>query len=210
MGGTRMPPPKPRDSLQERVLAAILEAAARAMADRGDAASMSDVASEAGVARATLYRYFGSRQALEDEVVSRGVTRADEGLRSGRIGDIGVHDGILRAVRALLDVGAALVVIMRRRGADPLPEFDARVAGPLRRLLYEGQAAGEIRLDVSPSWLAESLMSLVVNAVSSPPATGKEDTIAAVTGFFLDGAWARAPEPRAHRPHPARAGGEDD
>lgn len=180
------------------------------MADRGQAASMSDVATEAGVARATLYRYFESRRALEDEVVSRGVLRAGEGLRSGRIGEIGVQGGIQRAVRVLLDVGDALVVIMRRRGGDPLPEFDERVAGPLRRLLHDGQAGGEIRGDVPAPWLAESLMTIVANAVSSPPTTGKEDTIAAVSGFFLDGVWARAPVSRADRPHTARAGGDDD
>src|SRR5919198_2305787 len=61
-------PPKRRQALQERVAAAILEAAARVLATGGEQASMNDVAAAAGVARATLYRYFPSRQALLDEL----------------------------------------------------------------------------------------------------------------------------------------------
>ncbi len=46
----------PRPALAERVSSAILEAAAGAPVDRGEQASMSDVAAAAGVARATVYR----------------------------------------------------------------------------------------------------------------------------------------------------------
>jgi TetR/AcrR family transcriptional regulator, mexCD-oprJ operon repressor len=204
-----MPPSRPRDTLQERVLATVLEAAARAMVERGDAASMSDVASEAGVARATLYRYFGTRQALEEAVVKGGVEQAEAGLRSGRIEEVGLHEGIRRAVRALHETGAALVVILRRRSAGGVEEFDARVAGPLRRLLHAGQRAGEIRDDVPTVWLAESLMGLVASAVSTPSPTGKEDVIAAVSGLFLHGAGARTLTP-PHPDDPARVGGHDD
>ena len=55
--------PAPRQGLQQRVAAALLEAAARTLAQGGDKVSMHDVAAEAGVARATLYRYFPSREA---------------------------------------------------------------------------------------------------------------------------------------------------
>src|SRR5918912_1793677 len=68
-------PPRRRQALQERVAAAILEAAARVLATGGEQASMTDVAAAAGVARATLYRYFPSRQALLDEL---GGVAADE------------------------------------------------------------------------------------------------------------------------------------
>jgi TetR/AcrR family transcriptional repressor of mexCD-oprJ operon len=199
-----------RDPLQERVLDVILDAAARVMAERGEAASMSDVASAAGVARATLYRYFGSRQALEDEVVVAGATRAHDGLRAGRIAEIGVADGVPRAVRTMLEVGHALVVIARRRAVAPVPDFEMRVTGELRRLLHEGQAAGEVRDDLPAAWLAESLLALVVNAVASPPGTGREDTVTAVSGFFLEGAGGRATRRAADRADAMRAGGDDE
>src|SRR5919199_5866662 len=60
-------PPRRRQALQERVAAAIVDAAARVLAVGGEQASMNDVAAAAGVARGTLYRDFPSRQAVVDE-----------------------------------------------------------------------------------------------------------------------------------------------
>jgi len=198
-----------RDALQERVVHAVLDAAARAFARRGDAASMSDVAAEAGVARATVYRYFGNRGALEAAVAERGVARARHALRAGRIEQVAVDEGVRRAVRALHDMGEAFAVMLRRRADGGLPAFDAEVAGPLRRLLHGGQRSGEIRDDVPAAWLAESLLGLVGHAVVVPPGTGKEDTLASIAGLFLDGAGTADRTRRADRRRPATAGGED-
>ena len=202
--------PPPRDPLQERVLQTLLDAAARAMARRGDAASMNDIAGEAGVARATIYRYFGNRGALEGAVADRGVGEARRALRGSRIGEVELEEGVRRAVRALYDVGDALVVMMRHRGDGALPEFDAEVAGPLRRLLHGGQTTGAIRDDVPAAWLAESLLGLVTHAVAAPPSAGKEDTLASIAGLFLDGAGVRRREEPADRERSARAGGDDE
>src|ERR687884_1655109 len=75
-------PPRRRQALQERVAAAILEAAARVLATGGEQASMNDVAAAAGVARATLYRYFPSRQALLDELARVAAEEAGARLAS--------------------------------------------------------------------------------------------------------------------------------
>jgi AcrR family transcriptional regulator len=204
-----MPDPLSRGALQERVFQTLLDAAARVFARRGSAASMSDVATEAGVARATVYRYFGSRGALETAVAERGVEHARGALLAGRIEEVDVAEGIRRAVRTLHDMDERFVVMLRRRGDGDLPAFDAGVAGPLRRLLDAGQRSGAIRGDVSAAWLAESLLGLVAHAVAVPPSTGKEDTLAAIAGLFLDGAGTAGREHRAGRPRSARAGGDD-
>jgi TetR/AcrR family transcriptional regulator, mexCD-oprJ operon repressor len=207
---SRMSEPRPRDALQERVLQTLLDGAARAIARRGEAASMSEIAAEAGVARATVYRYFGSRGALESAVAERGVARARQALRAGRIEEVPVGEGVRRAVRALHDVGEVLVVMLRRRGDSSLSRFDADVAGPLRRVLHAGQEAGAIRDDVPAAWLAESLIGLVAHAVAMPPAAGKEDTLASIAGLFLDGAGTAAIERRTGRPRPTRAGDDHE
>ncbi len=183
-----MPEHPPRDALQDRVLHSLLDAAARAFARRGAAASMGDVAGEAGVARATVYRYFGTRGALEAAVAERGVAWARQALRAGRVEEVGVAEGVRRTVRSLYDMGETLVVMLRARGDGGLPDFDADVAGPLRRLLHAGQRSGAIRDDVPAAWLAEALLGLVNHAVAVPPATGREDTLASIAGLFLDGA----------------------
>jgi len=184
-------PRAPRQALQQRVSAAILDAAARVLVARGEQASMNDVAAAAGVARATVYRYFPSRQALLDELARLAVRDAADRLASARIDEVGAEEGVKRAIRALVDVGDYFVVLARERVQPDAQQFERGLAAPLRRLFERGAAAGEIRQDIPSSWLTSSLVGLVVSVLPSTPALGKEDTIAAITGLFFDG--VRAP-----------------
>jgi TetR/AcrR family transcriptional repressor of mexCD-oprJ operon len=184
--------PRPRQALQERVAGAILEAAARVLAVRGEQASMNDVAAEAGVARATLYRYFPSRQTLLDELGRLAASDAGQRLASARIDEVAAEEGIRRAVRALIEVGDPFVVVARERVRPDPKQFEESVTAPLRRLFERGQGGGEIRGDIPSSWLTESLVGLVVSILSARPALGREDTIAAVVALFLEGARGRS------------------
>ncbi len=64
--GCRLTGVSTRPVMRDHVAEAILDAAAAVFAERGEAASMADVAEAAGVGRATLYRYFPSRDVLLD------------------------------------------------------------------------------------------------------------------------------------------------
>jgi TetR/AcrR family transcriptional regulator, mexCD-oprJ operon repressor len=183
--------PAPRQVLQQRVAAAILEGAAQMFAVRGEQVSMTDVAAAAGVARATVYRYFPTRQALLDELAQGAVSDADARLSAARIDEVPPEEGVKRAVRALVDVGDSFVLLARLRSEPDL--FEGKVAAPLRRLFERGQADGDIRDDIASSRLTESLIGLVVGVLSAAPPLGTEDTIATITGLFLDGARARGP-----------------
>ena len=188
---TPLPSARPRHALHERVAAAILEAAARVLAVAGEQASMNDVAAAAGVARATLYRYFPSRQALLGELARVAAEEAGGRLASARIEQVAAEEGIRRAVRALIEVGDPFVVVARER-VQPDPErFEALVLEPLRRLFAAGQRAGNIRDDIPSSWLTDALVGLVVSVLPSRPLLGREDTIAALSSLFLEGARSR-------------------
>ena len=76
---------------------------------------MNDIAAAAGVARATVYRYFPNRQALFDELALAAVNDADAGLASARIDEVAPEEGVVRAVRALVDVGDSFVLLARQR-----------------------------------------------------------------------------------------------
>jgi TetR/AcrR family transcriptional regulator, mexCD-oprJ operon repressor len=190
---TQLPPP-PRHALQQRVSAAILEAAAQALAMHGEQASMNDVAVAAGVARATVYRYFPNRKALLDALASVATNDAAARLEAARLADVDVHEAVRRSVRALVEVGDYFSVLVREQVRPNPEEFENGIIEPLTRLFERGRSSGAIRDDVPSSWLTESLLGLVGSVLSARPALGREDTIAAISGLFLDGARTR---PRA-------------
>jgi TetR/AcrR family transcriptional repressor of mexCD-oprJ operon len=183
-----------RQPLQQRVALAILDGAARTLAAQGSAASMNDVATAAGVARATVYRYFPTRQALLDELALVALREADDRIVSARIDEVSTDEAVTRVVRALVDIGDAFVVLVREtaRGA----EFDRTLAGPLARLFERGQASGDIRDDLPVPWLREALLGVALSVLTSKPSQGREDTVAAITSLFLDGAHRRGPQLR--------------
>src|ERR671932_1037430 len=188
---TPLQPPRRRQALQERVAAAILEAAARVLAAGGEQASMNDVAAAAGIARATLYRYFPSRQALLDELARVAAAEAGARLASARVEELAAEEGVRRAVRALIETGDPFTVVARERVRPDPEQFEEHVLEPLRRLFEQAQGVGEIRDDIPSSWLTDALVGLVVSVLSSRPVLGREDTIAAAASLFLEGARAR-------------------
>jgi TetR/AcrR family transcriptional regulator, mexCD-oprJ operon repressor len=191
-----MSEPAARQTLQQRVAAAILEGAAQIFAVQGEQASMNDVAVAAGVARATVYRYFPSRENLLEELARAAAAEVDTRLASARIDEVAPEEGIARAVRALVDVGHSFVLLAReRRRSDP-ERFESELTHPLRRLFERGQAGGDLRDDITSARLTESLIGLIVGVLTSTPPLGKEDMTATITGLFLDGARARGPRRR--------------
>lgn len=148
---------------------------------------MLEVAAAAGMGRATVYRYFPSRQALLDALADVALQRAGEQLSAASLERVSVAEGVGRAVRALAAVGDYFVVLERER-VRPEPErLEAQIGTPLRALLERGQETGEIRDDVPAAWLTEMLLGLVVSILLAPRLLGTEDTIAAITSLFLDG-----------------------
>lgn len=182
---------QPRPSLRERVKSAILEAAAEVLAVQGEHASMADVASAAGVARATVYRYFPSRQVLLDELAQLAVEDAAAQLQQAGLDSVAAPEAVERAVRSLVAVGNYFVVLARERVAPEPEQFDAAVGRPLTRLFERGQAAGEIRADVAARSLTEALVSLVVSLLQAAPSVAGEDAVAQISSLFLDGTRAR-------------------
>jgi TetR/AcrR family transcriptional repressor of mexCD-oprJ operon len=181
------PPKSPPRHLQERVSKAIVTAAAEVLANRGAAANMADVAAAAGMARATVYRYFRTREALLEGVAEVAVSDAGTRLAEANLESVSPEEALARAVRAFFDVGDYFIVLARERVSVEPALRASLIEKPLRRLFARGQKVGVFRSDLPPEWLAGALVSVIEDVASKPPSVGRDDTVERVSSLFLDG-----------------------
>jgi len=179
-----------REQTPVRRNTAILNGAAAVFASHGGHVNMNEVAEAVGVARATLYRYFPSREALLSELTRTAAGDAAAHLMSAGIGAVSPEDGIARTVRALIEVGDGLVLLTRERHRPDVRRFERQLTQPVHDVFERGQAGGIIRGDIGSASLLRSLIGLVVTVLTSDPEPRQEEMTANVTSLFLDGARA--------------------
>lgn len=162
-----VPPTDHRRATAERNVEKILDAAAALLA-RGDAASTSAVAAEAGVSRPTVYAHFPTRAALVEAVATRAVEGAAEVVEQARLDEGPPLEALDRLV-ALgwqhLDRHGAIA----QASADQLPpkamnRAHTALRAPIAALVARGQAEGAFRADLPESWLVSSYFALMHTA----------------------------------------------
>lgn len=174
-------------SLRQRVSAAILDAAAEVVATQGAEASMADIAAAAGVARATLYRYFPTRAALLADIHDVVVADVGRRLEALRLGDVDVGTAIERAVRALVEAGELLAFVVTEDATKPSELLDDRVKAPLRSVFERAQRRGDLPAEVTPRFLVDALLGLVGGVLRHSPALGREEVVTKTARVFRDG-----------------------
>ena len=163
VGHEAPPAARPRRADAERSVERILDAALDALV-RDPEASMSDVARGAGVARATIYVHFPTRERLIEAVTERAiaeVTRAMVAAEPGR-------DDPAQALARLLTIAwrelgrfHALVSINVRQPRADLRELHRPVFAILQPLVERGQQDGAFRSDVPAAWHISMLLALI-------------------------------------------------
>jgi TetR/AcrR family transcriptional repressor of mexCD-oprJ operon len=154
---------------------------------------MADVAAEAGVSRATLYRYYPDREALLSALAAQAL--ADGGARLAEAGleRVPVEEAIERIVRALVTVGDRYAVLVQEQVPFDPAEAERLLGAPMLAVFERGVESGLFRKDLS----AEVLLKLFGGALHSAVKLtqrgdlGLEDASAATASLFLDGARAR-------------------
>ncbi len=177
-----------KPALRDHLATSMLDAAATVLTERGDSASMADIAGAAGVGRATLYRYFPTREALLAALSEAALDELAERIAAARLDTVPVAEALARLTRAFLGTGSRYTAFLR--GSASREEVDRRLGAPVLDLFRRGAAEGTLRGDVPPEVLLTLYAGLIDAAV--PLAThgdlGVERTTEATTRLFLNGA----------------------
>ncbi|HCT80827.1 MAG TPA: TetR/AcrR family transcriptional regulator [Micromonosporaceae bacterium] len=147
------------DALRNREL--ILDAACHAFASRGPDVPLEEIAAEAGVGVATLYRRFPTREDLLDAVASRQIELYERALRKA-LADPDPWQGFSSFVRTVTEIqakqpGLAEMLMVPCHGPD-----EARSAAVFEgylELVHRAQRNGSLRADYVPEDLPMLLMA---------------------------------------------------
>jgi TetR/AcrR family transcriptional repressor of mexCD-oprJ operon len=185
--------PRETRSLQSRTAAVILEAAARVLARHGQAATIDEVALEAGVGRATLYRYFRTRDQLVSALWEAALSEVGERLQVARLDQVPFAEAIARVVRAIASVSERYEVLLREQSHEELERGRELLGERVQALLQRGQREGALRSDIAPDLIGEMFGGIVLSGLRRALAQGLgiEEASAAVVSVFLNGAAAR-------------------
>ena len=184
--------------IQDQVAGAILDVAADLLARRGEPPSMADVAAAAGVARATLYRYFPTRERLLQALTTYAVDATVTQLAQADLDTVPVPEGIARLVRLVAAAGskyAAVIGPMRTTPASPEEQqIGTMIAALLRRGVDDGTFRGDLTADELGFVLGQLLQAAARMAAEHQ--AGVEKAAALITSVFLHGTQNRTEPPR--------------
>ncbi|MBI2756759.1 MAG: TetR/AcrR family transcriptional regulator [Chloroflexi bacterium] len=163
------------DAHRRAVRDAILQTAAALVAQHGLAAvTMSRIAEETGIGRATLYKYFSDVEAILLAWHERHVAAHLEHLSEVRdkAGDAGERLAAVLEAYALISYersrehyGADLAALVHR--GERVAEAEQQLSDFVRDLVVEGAAAGSVRIDVTPEELASYCLYALAAARSA-------------------------------------------
>ena len=153
-----------RRATAERNVESILDATQSLLA-RGEAASTTAVASEAGVSRVTVYSHFPTREALLEAVAERAVRRSRTALQAARLEEgpaAGALDRLIEVAWGELDRNGAIAhAASEQLSPAAMARAHEALRGPIGDLIRRGQDSGEFRNDLSAEWLVSSYFALM-------------------------------------------------
>ena len=193
MGGGTYPPGMPKlwdqtiEAHRREVRGAILDTTAALVAEQGlRSVTMSQIAEETGIGRATLYKYFPGVEAILVAWHERQIASHLEQLAAVRdqAGDAGERLEAVLEAYALISHGShghhdtELVAFLHRD--DQVARAKQQVRDMIRDLLSEGAETGDLRDDVAPDELASYCLH-ALTAASSLPSKAAVRRLVAVT-----------------------------
>ena len=176
-------------AIHDRVSEAILDAAAGLLVEGGESPRMSDIAEAAGVARATVYRYFPTRGQLLQALAVAARDAISTRLAEADLDAVPVAEGIARVARVVAAAGSKYPVLVGQPKPIYSGDEDQQIRAPIRALLRRGIDDGTFRPDLSLEELTYLLSNLLQAAarLAAQELAGVERAAALVTSVFLHG-----------------------
>ena len=181
-------------AIRDRTLAAILAAASKMIAERGQSVSMHDIAESAGVGRATLYRYFPTREALIVQLFETAVDEASRGVDSLDLASLPVCQAVERLTLEMLSFADTYRTVLMDEAVEGLRHRAKDVIGPkLEGLFGERIESGELSSEIDPVSLVRYFGGLVRMAAFMVADSGRDRVKVAseVANLFCNGAAIR-------------------
>ena len=154
------------DAIRNR--STIVDAAVQTFRLRPEA-SMNDVATAAGVGRATVYGHFTSRAELVDAALSDVLRRGNDVLAALDLdGDVvTAFASLVSASWELLDESRALLEVAQKELApDRIRALHAPLEDRVVNLIERGRSEGVFRMDLPTTWLVASMHALLQAAAA--------------------------------------------
>jgi AcrR family transcriptional regulator len=146
----------------------ILETATRVLADnRG--AGMAEVATAAGLARATVYRHFPTRDDLLAAIRAQAYDDAGAAIAACRLDEGSASEALRRLIEGLVAVGDRYRFLQNEAEGEPAgaprSKREDRLRQPVLTMIKRGQQNGEFASDLTAIWVGRTLGALIPAAL---------------------------------------------
>jgi AcrR family transcriptional regulator len=160
----------------------IIETASRVLAD-DHSAGMAEVASAAGLARATLYRHFPCREDLVDTIRTQAFDEFERVVATARLDEDPPLEALRRLINGIMEVGDRYRFLLAEAPGepkgDPRRKREDRMRMPVLALIERAQRGGELGSELTPLWATQTLAALInaaLHAINEGQMTPSEAT----------------------------------
>lgn len=149
---------------------AVLDSAIKILLENS-AASMQEIASAAGIGRATLHRYYPSRDDLINELVLLVFSEAEQRVRECRLHEGEALEALERLIVSFVTMGHRFHFLLDDRNFRLDEKIEAEIKRrekyldeEIENLFRRGQQEGLLRQDMPLKWLNEVLTAIFIAA----------------------------------------------